>query len=75
MVKGFKGMGNMGNMGNIMAQAQRMQKDMEAAQHEIQMMRIDGTAGGELVKITIGGDHRIYGLSASGCSSTPLWAE
>lgn len=62
MAKGFRGMGGMGNMGNIMAQAQKMQKDMEAAQQEIQMMRIEGTAGGELVKITIGGDHRIYGL-------------
>ena len=62
MAKGFRGMGGMGNMGNIMAQAQKMQKDMEAAQQEIQMMRIEGSAGGELVKITLGGDHRIYDL-------------
>jgi len=62
MAKGFRGMGGMGNMGNIMAQAQKMQKDMEIAQQEIQMLRIEGTAGGGLVKLTLGGDHRIYGL-------------
>ena len=59
MAKGFRGMGGMGNMGNIMAQAQKMQKDMEIAQQEIQMLRIEGPAGGGLVKLTLGGDHRI----------------
>lgn len=64
MAKGFKGGfgGGMGNMGNLMAQAQKMQRDMEMAQAEIQQLRIEGTAGGELVKITLGGDHKIYNL-------------
>lgn len=66
MAKGFKGMpggfGGMGNMGNLMAQAQKMQRDMEQAQTEIAMLRVEGTAGGGLVKLTLGGDHRIYGL-------------
>ena len=59
--KGFGGM-NMGNMGSIMAQAQKMQKDLENAQQEIKMMRIEGSAGGGLVKVTLGGDHRLYDL-------------
>ncbi|MBR6879886.1 MAG: YbaB/EbfC family nucleoid-associated protein [Clostridiales bacterium] len=60
--RGFPGMGGMGNMGNIMAQAQKMQRDLEIAQNEVNLLRIDGTAGGDMVKITLGGDHKIYGL-------------
>lgn len=60
---GFRGMpGGMGNMGNLMAQAQKMQREMELAQGEIATMRIEGTAGGDKVKLTLGGDHKIYGL-------------
>lgn len=66
MAKGFRGMpggfGGMGNMGNLMAQAQKMQRDMEQAQAEIALLRVEGTAGGGLVKLTLGGDHKIYGL-------------
>ena len=45
------GMGMPGNMNNLMKQAQRMQRQIEMAQAEIQEMRFTGTAGGELVKI------------------------
>ena len=64
MAKGFRGMpgGMGGNMGNLMAQAQKMQRDIEAAQAELKLVRIDGTAGGGQVKLTLGGDHLIYGL-------------
>ena len=63
MAKGFRGMpGGMGNMGNLMAQAQKMQRDIEAAQAELKLMRIEGTAGGGQVKLTLGGDRLIYGL-------------
>ncbi|MBO4635548.1 MAG: YbaB/EbfC family nucleoid-associated protein [Clostridiales bacterium] len=64
---GFRGgiPGGMGNMGNLMAQAQKMQRDLEAAQTEIKNMRITGTAGGEQVKLVLGGDHRIYELEIS----------
>ena len=51
MAKGFRGgMGMGGNMSQVMAQAQRMQRQIEMAQAEIQEMRFTGTAGGELVK-------------------------
>ncbi len=52
----------MGNMGNLMAQAQKMQQEMEKTQAEIKLLRILGTAGGEQVKVSIGGDHKIYSI-------------
>ena len=66
MAKGFRGMpggmGGMGNMGNIMAQAQKMQKELENVQIEIKQLRIAGSAGGDKVMLVLGGDHKIYNL-------------
>ncbi len=66
MAKGFRGMpggmGGMGNMGNLMAQAQKMQKELENVQIEIKQLRIPGSAGGDKVKLVLGGDHKIYNL-------------
>jgi len=60
---GFRGMpGGMGNMGNLMAQAQKMQKELEQVQIEIKQLRITGTSGGDKVKLVLGGDHKIYNL-------------
>ena len=58
---GFRGMPG-GNANNLMAQAQRMQKQLEVAQAEVSAMRITGTAGGEQVKVILGGDHKLYGV-------------
>ena len=64
MAKGFRGgmPGGMGNMGNLMAQAQKMQKELENVQIEIKQLRINGCAGGDKVKLVLGGDHKIYNL-------------
>ena len=63
MAKGFKGIpGGMGNMGNLMAQAQKMQREIENVQSEIKLLRINGTSGGDKVKLVLGGDHKIYNL-------------
>ena len=60
MAKGFRGgMGMGGNMSQVMAQAQRMQRQIEMAQAEIQEMRFTGTAGGELVKVVVTGKHQL----------------
>lgn len=60
MAKGFNGgMGMGGNMGQIVAQAQKMQRQIEMTQAEIQEMRFTGTAGGELVKVTVTGKHQL----------------
>ena len=55
---GFRGMPG-GNMGNLMAQAQKMQRQIEIAQAEIKELRITGTAGGEMGKVVLGGDHKL----------------
>jgi hypothetical protein len=61
MAKGFRGgMGMGGNMNQVVAQAQKMQRQIEQAQAEIREMRFTGTAGGELVKVVAGGDHQIF---------------
>ena len=52
-------MGMGGNMNQVMAQAQKMQRQIEVAQAEIQEMRFTGTAGGELVKVVVTGKHRL----------------
>ena len=62
MAKGFRGMGMGGNMNQVVAQAQRMQRQIEMAQAEIREMRFTGTAGGELVKVVAGGDHQIFSV-------------
>lgn len=59
----FRMPGGMGNMGNLMAQAQKMQREMEETKHEIDALRIEGTAGGGQVKLTLGGDHKLYSIS------------
>ena len=64
-LRGMPGMGMGGNVGNLMAQAQKMQREIEAAQAELKLLKIDGTAGGGQVKLTLGGDHLIYGLEIS----------
>ena len=60
MAKGFRGgMGMGGNMSQAIAQAQKMQRQIEMAQAEIQEMRFTGTAGGELVKVVVTGKHQV----------------
>ena len=60
MAKGFRGgMGMGGNMNQVVAQAQKMQRQIELAQAEIREMRFTGTAGGELVKVVVTGKHRL----------------
>ena len=66
MAKGFRGgMGMGGNMSQVVAQAQKMQRQIEAAQAEIQQMEFTGTAGGELVKVVVKGDHSVQKVELS----------
>ena len=58
-------MGMGGNMNNMLAQAQKMQRQIEMAQAEIQEMRFTGTAGGELVKVTVTGKHLLESVEIS----------
>lgn len=65
MAKGFHGMGMGGNMNQVLAQAQKMQRQIEIAQAEIQEMRFTGTAGGELVKVVVTGKHQLESVEIS----------
>ena len=47
--------GSFGEMGNILAQAQKMQKGLEEARGELRDARIDGTAGGGVVRASVDG--------------------
>ena len=51
---GFGG-GGMGNMNNLMKQAQKMQKDMEKAQEELESLELEASAGGGAVKVVVTG--------------------
>lgn len=50
---GFPGMG--GNFGNLMKQAQKMQKDMEKVQTELQEKTIEASAGGGAITVVVTG--------------------
>src|SRR5438046_1132211 len=51
------------NMQQLMKQAQKMQRDLLAAQEEIAAMTVEGTAGGHLVTATMTGDGELTGLT------------
>ena len=57
---GFSGgMGMPGNMNNLMKQAQRMQRQMEESQKELETKEVTGTAGGGAVKVTVSGKKEV----------------
>ncbi len=54
---GFPGFG--GNIGNLMKQAQKMQKDMEKLQDELQERTVEATAGGGAITVIATGKKEI----------------
>ena len=50
-------------MNQLLAQAQKMQKDMEKAQEEVAALTADATAGGGAVKAVVNGSHEVVSLS------------
>ena len=52
---GFPGGGMPGNMNNLMKQAQRMQRQMEESQKELEEQEFSATAGGGAVEVTVSG--------------------
>lgn len=49
------GFGGMGGLNNLMKQAQKMQKDMEKAQEELENSIIEASAGGGAVNVVLTG--------------------
>jgi DNA-binding YbaB/EbfC family protein len=49
----------MPNMQQMMAQVQKMQKDMEAAQEELKSELVEASAGGGMVSVKVSGDLQV----------------
>ena len=54
-----------GNMNNLMKQAQRMQRQMEEAQKELEEKEVTATAGGGAVEVTVSGKHEVTKIKLS----------
>lgn len=59
---GFPGAGG-GNMNQLLAQAQKMQMDMEKAQEEVAALTVEATAGGGAVKAVVNGGHELVAIT------------
>lgn len=61
---GFGGFGGGNNqMQNLMRQAQKMQEEMQKAQEELEELEVEGSAGGNLVKVTMTAKKVVTGLT------------
>ena len=58
MAKGFKApkMGSQGGQGGMMAQFQKLQEQLQAAQAQLAEETVTATAGGGAIKVTVTGD-------------------
>ena len=62
---GFPGGAMPGNMSNLMKQAQRMQRQMEEGQKELETKEFTAAAGGGAVEVTVSGKKEIVGVKLS----------
>ncbi len=62
---GFPGGGMPGNMNNLMKQAQRMQRQMEENQKELETKEFVAKAGGGAVEVTVTGKKEITKVKLS----------
>lgn len=62
---GFPGGGMPGNMNNLMKQAQRMQRQMEESQKELETKEFGAKAGGGAVEVTVTGKKEITKVKLS----------
>ncbi len=63
---GFPGGGAMpGNMNNLMKQAQRMQRQMEESQKEMETKEFSAKAGGGAVEVTVSGKKEVVKVKLS----------
>jgi DNA-binding YbaB/EbfC family protein len=53
------------DMGALMKQVQQMQADMAKAQEELKTETVEASAGGGMVKVTMGGDLSLRGIEIS----------
>ena len=62
---GFPGGAMPGNMSNLMKQAQRMQRQMEEGQKELETKEFTATAGGGAVEVTVTGKKEVVRVKLS----------
>lgn len=62
---GFPGGAMPGNMNNLMKQAQRMQRQMEESQKEMETKEFSATAGGGAVTVTVSGKKEVLKVKLS----------
>ncbi len=62
---GFPGGGMPGNMANLMKQAQKMQRQMEESQKELEEKEFTAKSGGGAVEVTVSGKKEIIKLKLS----------
>ena len=59
------------NIAKMMQQARKMQENLQKLQQELAAMEVVGEAGGGMVKVRMGGDHRLRALEIDDA----LWQE
>jgi len=57
--------GAFGDMGNLLKQAQKMQRAMDDAREELKAARLEGTAGGGMVNVTVTGEGAVERVELS----------
>lgn len=62
---GFPGGGMPGNMANLMKQAQKMQRQMEESQKELEEKEFTAKAGGGAIEVTVSGKKEITKVKIS----------
>ena len=62
---GFPGGAMPGNMNNLMKQAQRMQRQMEEGQKELETKEFTAAAGGGAVEVTVSGKKEVLKVKLS----------
>ena len=62
---GFPGGAMPGNMSNLMKQAQRMQRQMEESQKEMETKEFTAKAGGGAVEVTVSGKKEVVKITSS----------
>ena len=62
---GFPGGGMPGNMANLMKQAQKMQRQMEENQKELEEKEFTAKSGGGAVEVTVSGKRQITAIKLS----------
>ena len=55
----------MTNFSDMLSKAKAMQEKMKEAQDEIKNIEVEGTSGGDLVKVTLSGDYELKSIEIS----------